>query len=285
MHPRAFVQNFFQKFFQDGTTTLAASLAFYTALSLGPLLILFATLASGIGEDLQRDFVNQVRDLAGAEAAITVQMVIQGTKTRPDLTSIASSFGVLTLLISASLFFGELRTALNRIFEITPRPHRFSGLKGIAWTLITDQILHIGFALAFIFAVIVSLVVSSFISAVVNEEIRTWAAILNIVVSSIFYVALFTCTFRYLPDRHQPWKRALRGGALTAVLFVIGKELIAIYLGRSALGSAYGAAGSIVVLLAWVYYSTLITFIGAQFSAVLTNRKQSAQEAQHVSHF
>ena len=246
---------------------------------------MFVTFAAKISEDLQRDFVEQVQNLVGANAAVAVQTVITGAKTRPDLTSIAGAFGVLTLLISASLFFGELRTALNRIFEVAPRPRRFSGIGGIAWTVLTDQILHITFALMFIFAVIVSLLVSSFISAAIDDEIRAIALLLNVIVSSVFYVALFTCTFRYLPDRHQPWKRALRGGAFTSVLFVLGKELIGIYLGKSALGSAYGAAGSVVVLLAWVYYSTLITFIGAQLSTVVTRGRKTAQEAQHLSHF
>jgi membrane protein len=272
MPARRFVEKFFQKFSRDETTTLAASLAFYTALSLGPMVILFVTLASQFSDDLQRDFVNQVQALAGNEAAVTVQMVIEGAKTRPDLTSLASAFGVLTLLFSASLFFGELRTALNRIFGVKPRVPRFSGYAGLALHAFLDLALHIGFALSFIIAVIVSLLVSSFISAALNEEIRAMASLLNIAVSYAFYAALFTCTFRYLPDRNQPWRRALRGGVITSVLFVLGKELIAFYLGNSAIGSAYGAAGSIVVLLAWVYYSTLITFIGAQLSALLSAR-------------
>lgn len=263
------VEKFFEKFFQDQTTSLAASLSFYTALSLAPLLILFVSIAARFSDELQRDFLREIHSLVGPEAAVAVEMVISSAKTRPDLTSIASVFGVLTLLLSASLIFGELRAALNRIFDVKAVPPKFSGYLGVVWHAIVNRALHVGFALTFIFALIASLLVSSFISAAINSEVRSLASSLNIIISFAFYIGLFTFTFRYLPDRNQPWRVSFKGGTITAFLFVVGKELIGTYLGQSAVGSAYGAAGSIIVLLVWVYYSTLITFIGAQLSSLL----------------
>lgn len=128
------VETFFEKFFRDETTSLAASLSFYTALSLAPLLILFVSIAAQFSTQLQSDFLLQVRSLVGPEAATAIEMVIVNAKTRPDLTSVASIFGILTLLSAASLIFGELRTALNRIFEVKALPPKFSGFLALSGT-------------------------------------------------------------------------------------------------------------------------------------------------------
>ena len=181
--------------------------------------------------------------------------------------------GIFTLLISASLIFGELRSALNRIFEVRPIPPKREGFVWVLFHLVRDRVLHIGFALTFILALIVSLITTSLISATLDAEAKATAQAINIAISFVFYIGFFTLVFRYLPERHQGWLKSARGGALTAFLFVLGKEIIGLYLGSSALGSAYGAAGSIVLLLAWVYYSTLITFVGAQVSALIPKRR------------
>jgi membrane protein len=263
-----FIRNFLAKFSKDQTTTLAASLAFYTALSLAPLVILFVTISSQFSLELQNNFVSEAEFVVGSEGAAAFDMIIESAKTRPDLTSIASLVGVLTLLLSASMIFGELRNALNRIFEVAPRAAPKPGYFRKAWAVAREHILHVGFALCFILILILSLAASSIINAA-ESNTNSAAAVINIVLSLISYVILFALTFRYLPDRRQPWRRAIRGGALTAVLVVFGTEIIGLYLGNTAIGSAYGAAGSVIVLLVWVYYSTLITFVGAQVSALL----------------
>ncbi len=263
-----FFESFITKFTKDETTTLAASLAFYTALSLAPLVILFVTISSQFSLELQTNFINEAQTIVGEEGASAFDMIIESAKTRPDLTSIASVVGVFTLLLSASMIFGELRGALNRIFEVEPKVQTKPGLMRATWVFIRERIVHVGVALCFILILILSLAASSFINAA-ESNVRSVAALVNVCISLAFYIFLFGLTFRYLPDHKQSWKRALRGGVLTAVLFVIGKEGIGLYLGNSAIGSAYGAAGSVIVLLVWVYYSTLITFVGAQVSAIL----------------
>jgi len=272
---KMFLFSFIDKFTKDDTTTLAASLAFYTALSLAPLVILFVTISSQFSLELQNNFVSEAEHVVGREGAAAFDMIIESAKTRPDLTSIASLVGIFTLLLSSSMIFGELRAALNRIFEVAPRPSPKPGYADAIWSMVRERIIHVGLALCFILILIFSLAASSIINAAESHS-RSMVSAINISLSLISYVGLFSLTFRYLPDRRQPWRRALRGGALTALLFVAGKEVIGLYLGNSAIGSAYGAAGSVIVLLVWVYYSTLITFIGAQVSAILIpSRKRS----------
>lgn len=267
------VKNFFnallERFNRDQTTTLAASLAYYTALSLAPLLILFVTIAAKVSDRLQTTFVSQVSALVGGDAAKAIEAIMDSAKSRPDLSTIAGFFGILTLAVSASLIFGELRSDLNRIFEIDIPTYPEDSFLMSIWRFVRARMLHVGLALSFIFTLIVSLIVSSVLSSAFVTEAPLIANVANIGISAFFYIGLFALMFRYLPDKRLSWRRAVKGAFLTSVLFVIGKEVIGLYLGNSALGSSYGAAGSIIVLLVWVYYSALITFVGAQVSSLL----------------
>lgn len=265
---RQFFHSFFDRFQREHTTTLASSLAYYTALSLAPLVILFVTVSSKFGSDLQASFLAQVQAVVGADAAKTFEIVIQNAKERPDLATASGLLGALTLLLSASLIFGELKQALNQIFHNPPKhPESTSSVKKILH-FIETRLLNAGLALSFILLMIVSLIFSSIVSASIGEDQGAWRFV-NIAISYISYIGVFTLIYRYLPDPHIRWAPALKGGSLTALLFVIGKELIGLYLGNSALGSSYGAAGSLIVLLVWVYYSALIIFIGAHLSSML----------------
>lgn len=265
------IERFFEKFSKDETTTLAASLAFYMALSLAPLVILFVAISSKFSAELQSDFMARVEGIMGDDAARAVGLVIEGAKSRADLTSLAGIFGVVTILISASLIFGQLRVALNRIFGVEPPTSNLDSFFSLAKQFVKERLAHMGMALIFILILIGSLIVSSVFSSSFEEGRNYLARSLSIGVSFSCYILIFTAIFRYLPDAHQPWRRALQGGLLTAMLFEIGKELLGIYIGRSAVGSAYGAAGSLIVLLVWVYYSTLIIFVGAQMSSLLSS--------------
>jgi membrane protein len=271
---KTFLTSLFDRFTLGQTTTLAASLSYYTALSLAPLLILFISISSKLDSHLQLTFIKQMQSLMGQDAAKTFEIIIQNANERPDLASASGVAGFVTLLLSASLIFGELKTSLNRIFQQRRQPQpeqKDSNLQAI-WKFIKARFLQIGIVLSFLFIMIVSLMLSSLITASLDTHKVLWGW-LNICVSLFFYVLIFSLLFRYLPDSRIKWKQAFRGGVITALLFVIGKELIGIYLGNSAIGSAYGAAGSIIVLLVWVYYSALITFIGAHVSSLLLWRE------------
>ncbi|NJL24397.1 MAG: YihY/virulence factor BrkB family protein [Calothrix sp. SM1_5_4] len=268
-----FIAKLMDKFAKDQTPTLAASLAFYTALSMAPILILFVAVASKFSDSLQAELLTQARNVVGVDAAKAVEIVIEGAKNRTDLTSAAGILGTLTLLISAGLIFGELRFALNRIFGVEDGPARFDGFLGTVARYLWKHLVQTGFALIVIVSLVVSLAASSVLSSSLRPHASSAALALNVLASLAFYVLIFTAMFHYLPNRRPPWKNSIQGGVLTAPLFVLGKELLGIYLGNSALGSAYGAAGSFILLLVWVYYSSLITFIGAQVSSLLTRGK------------
>lgn len=284
MHMRRFLSRFLDKFFADDTLTLAASLAFYAALSLAPFLVLFVSVTGLMHENLQRDLVVQVAVLAGHDAAEAVEMVIQSAERQPHATSVAGIIATITLILSASLIFSQLRVTLDRIFSVHAPHVEESWLKFI-WDFIRARVSDIVLALIALIIAIGSVFASTYILAQFDGESGFFIALGNSIVSAAIYVGLFALLFRYLPTTRVRWWRALQGGAITAVLFVIGKELIAYYLGRRALSSAYGAAGSIVALLVWVYYSALIIFIGAQVSSLLTPARRAPEKLDPPSPF
>lgn len=281
MAVKDFLTRFVNKFMADDTTTLAASLAFYTAFSLAPLLILFVSVTARLDTNLQQGLIGQVQGLAGADAAKTVASVIHGAKAQPRLTSLAGIAGVVTLLLSASLIFGQLRATLNRILNIPPATHSAETVAHMILAYVHGKLLTMLIAVAFILLMIASVLISTIATVFSFVQEGPLAMALNAVISAAVYVFLFTLLFHFLPDRHMKWKCALQGGAITAILFVIGKELIGLYLGSASLGTAYGAAGSVIVLLVWVYYSALITFVGAQVSSLLGNNAPGVPTGAH----
>ncbi len=280
MTPTVFLKSFFARFARVQTTTFAASVAVYTTLTLAPMLLLFVTLTSRMTSSYQAEFEYQVLALLGADAAEAINTIVgsivSNAKARPDLATFSGVIGTVMLLLSSGLVFGELRVAINRIFETTNPPDDSETTLEVILHFVRDRLIHVGFALVFIGLMAVSLLLSSFLSSAFSSSFSadpsTWKAF-NVVASFFFYAGLFALVFRYLPNRRTQWRGSLLGGFITSILFVIGKELIGLYLGQSALGSAYGAAGSVVVLLAWVYYSAMITFVGAHVSAMLLLKK------------
>jgi membrane protein len=276
MSAKKFLTSLFDRFVETRTTTLAASLSYYTALSLAPLLILFIAISSKLDMHLQQTFLNQMQSLMGTDGASAFELVIQNAKQRPDLASASSLAGFLTLLFSASLIFGDLRSSLNQIFN---QKSHLSNPDETFWQSVLEffkkRIFQIGLVVGFLFLMIMSLILSSFITASFSIHKVLWGG-LNILISLAFFIGIFGLLFRYLPDSRIQWRQAIKGGLITAFLFVLGKELIGLYLGNSAIGSAYGAAGSLIILLVWVYYSALITFLGAHVSSLLILRDRTS---------
>lgn len=265
---------FVDRFQNKQTTTWASSLAFYTALSLAPLLVLFLVVSSQLSPGLQEIFLQEVHSLMGPVAATTIVMIMQNAKDRPDLMSFSGLISVATLLLSASLIFGELRSALNSIFD-NDVPAEDVPFGRATWLFIKARVLQMGLVLGFLFIIIVSLVASTIISSTFAGVTGALSTVFNMIASMIIYVFLFSILFHYLPEKKLPWKRSIQGGLITSALFLVGKELIGLYLGQSAISSSYGAAGSLVVLLAWVYYSALIIFIGAHISFMLHSEERN----------
>ncbi|MES2822373.1 MAG: YihY/virulence factor BrkB family protein [Pseudomonadota bacterium] len=250
---------------------LAAALAYYTIFSLAPLLILVIAIAGMvIGGDVARSqLVDQLQQLVGTDGAAVIDTVITvASKPNQSTSIIASIIGVLVLIFGAVGVFVQLQDALNTIWEVAPRPER--NIR----TFIFHRFLSFGIVLGIAFLLLVSLAISAAL-AFLNEFIGNLApemgfllSIINIVVSFSVITLLFTLIFKYLPDVKIAWSDVIIGAMITALLFTIGKYLIGLYLGRSTFSSAYGAAGSLVVLLVWIYYSAQIIFFGAEFTQV-----------------
>jgi membrane protein len=261
-----------QEWSEDKASRLAAALSYYTIFSLAPLLVIVISIAGLVfGEDAaQQQLVGQIEGLVGEEGAFAVQEMIAGaSQTRDNV--LAAVIGFIVLLFGAAGVFGQLQDALNTIWEVQPKDSR-----GIL-ELIKDRFISFGMVLGIGFLLLVSLVVSAGLAALSNFLVGLLPAyeiimqIISFVVSFAIVSLLFALLFKYLPDVKVAWKDVWLGAIVTALLFTIGKELIGLYLGRSAVASTYGAAGSLVVLLLWIYYSGQILFFGGEFTQVYAN--------------
>ena len=248
---------------------LAASLSLYSLLSLAPLVILTIAVASlAFGQSAaQRALIDEVQDLMGGEGARTVQTVIEHGK-EPHAGGVASLIGVIILIAGASSVFGELQSALNKIWEVKPASD------ADLWSLMKSRMVSFALVLGFGFLLLVSLVFSAgltafgrFFSAHLSLPTPLLAAT-NALVSFAGIFVLIALILRYVPDVSLRWKEVWQGAVATAVLFTAGKALLGLYLGSTAVGSAYGAAGSLIVVILWVYYSAMIFYFGAEFTRV-----------------
>ena len=249
---------------------LGAALAFYSILSLAPLVILtVAIVVLVFGHSAaQDDLIEQAQNMLGQEGAGAVKAVLQHAQ-KPASGIVASVIGAITLLFGASGVAGELQSALNRIWDAK------SENPGGIWGAVKQRLFSISMVLGVGFLLLVSLVISAALAAL-GKFYGTLLPMpqfvldaINFVVSMAGIAVLFALIFRYVPPVSVAWKTAWVGGSVTAVLFTIGKFLIGLYLGKSAVGSPYGAAGSIIAIIVWVYYSAMIFLLGAEFTHVL----------------
>ncbi|MBE9014372.1 YihY/virulence factor BrkB family protein, partial [Pseudanabaenaceae cyanobacterium LEGE 13415] len=255
---------------EDNVPLLAAALAYYTMFSLAPLLIIVIAIAGAIyGEEAARgEIVQQIQGLVGREGAEFIQSMIQNAN-RPDSGGgIATLVGIGFLIFGASGVFGQLQAALNTIWEVKPKPGR------AVKSFIQARFLSFAMVLVIGFLLLVALVLSAALSGISSyfggflPEAFQIGRILNFVLSFALITLLFASIYKFLPDVEVPWKNLWVGAAVTALLFNIGKYLIGLYLGNSSVGSTYGAAGSLVVVLLWVFYSAQILLFGAEFTQV-----------------
>jgi len=255
----------------DNAPRLGASLAYYTMLSVAPLLVIVTTIA-GLAygrEAAQGQLVYEMKDMVGPEGAQAIQAMMQNAN-QPTTGIISSVIGVVVLLLGAAGVFIELQDSLNLIWGATSKAP--SGI----WGFIRTRLLSFLMILVIGFLLLVSLAVTAGLSALGKylggpDPTFLFQAV-NFVVSLGVITLLFALIFRWLPDVHIAWRDVWIGAAITAVLFTIGKFAIGLYLGNSSIGSAYGAAGSLAVFLVWVYYSAQILYFGAEFTQVYARR-------------
>ncbi|HEX6643596.1 MAG TPA: YihY/virulence factor BrkB family protein [Gemmatimonadales bacterium] len=267
----------------DGAPRLGASLAYYTLFSLGPILVVSIAIAgAAFGEEaVQGRIVTEIDGLVGTEGARAVQALLQAAS-REEGGTIATILGALTFVLATTGAFLELQYALNRVWRVQPKP----GLSVRAFLL--DRLRSFGLVVAIGFLLLVSLAVSAALAALGDLIGKgsgfpaVWMAV-NTVVSLGVVATLFALLYKFLPDVELRWRDVWIGAIITAVLFTLGKSLIGLYLGRSATASSYGAAGSIVVLMLWVYYTSQVVLLGAEFTRVFTRTTRARPEPQEFA--
>ncbi|MGJ7490918.1 YihY/virulence factor BrkB family protein [Variovorax sp. ZT4R33] len=254
----------------DFAPSMGASISYYTVFSLAPLLVIVIAIAGAIfGRDaVQGEIVAQLQGLIGREGAEAVQGMIKSADA-PGKGLIAGGISIVVLLIGATTVFAELQSALDRIWHV-PEADKPSGV----WAVLRARVLSFGLILGLVFLLMVSLLVSAGVAA-----FGSWAGglmpgseillmVLNTAVSLGIMALLFAMIFKLMPTADIAWRDVWIGAAVTAVLFEVGKTLIGLYIGKSGVAETFAAAGSLVVLLAWVYYAAQIFLLGAEFTKV-----------------
>jgi membrane protein len=267
---------------KDNAGRLGAALSYYTLFSLAPLLIVAIAVAGMVfgREAAQGQIVAQLRDLVGEAGAHAVQDMIENSR-RPAAGVLATVIGVVTLFLGATGAFAELKSALNIVWDVDDAGSGLrSLLRGRLWAF--AMVLAVGFLL------MVSLLISAALAAA--DGFFTWMGIppalvqlTNAASSFLVITALFALLFKFLPDTEVQWGDVWVGAALTSALFTVGKMLIGLYLGRSSVASVYGAAGSVVVLVVWVYYAAQIFFFGAEVTQAYARAHGSRRKTSNLS--
>jgi len=280
----ALIQGTFREWREDNAARLAAALAYYTTFSLAPLLVLVIAIAGLVGgrDAAQNQVMGQLSGLIGLEGGEFVQSMIQSASSRPATGLAASLIGAVTLLFGALGAFGELQNSLNTIWDVKPKPVQgfWQGIQ----RYITSRLLSFTMVIGVGFLLLASLVVSAALTSLgqylsgLNLLAEFWLQLINLVISFVVVTLLFMMIFKFLPEVKIAWKDVLLGAAVTSVLFNLGKFLIGLYLGRSSVGTTFGAAGSLAILLIWIYYSAQILFLGAEFTQVYTKFRRGGEK-------
>ncbi len=253
---------------------LAAAVSYYTLLSLAPI-VLVAVAVTGLlfrREAVETRIVREMRSLVGESGAEVIRGVLRNASD-PANGKLSLVIGIVTLLAGATTVFVQLQDSLNRIWDVEAKPR-----KSAIWSFVRERLLSLAMVLGVGFLLLVSLLVSTALSA-----FGDWAGaaaldspgflrFVDTAISIGVVTLLFAMMFKYLPDAQVSWRDVWFGALATSVLFAAGKFLIGLYLGRASVGSAYGAAGSIVVLMVWVYYASIIFFFGAELTHVASRR-------------
>jgi len=255
--PPGFWKRFFNDVSDHGVPVLSAALAYYTTLSLSPLVLLSVVFIGALYPSAQDRFVAEIGGLVGHDGQKVIQTIIQNASDKPDLRSAAGWIGAILLLVSASAVFGQLQTALNTVWGMTSK--KISGWKGF----LRRRLFSAGVLLAVLFLTLVSFVAQALLNLIYSSDAVALKAVWW-TFSVLLYACLFATLYRWLPDGRVPWTTAFRGGLITTALFIVGRALIGLYLSKSNTAGAYGPAGALIVVLLWVYYSAMVFLLSAQ---------------------
>ncbi|MFY2764679.1 YihY/virulence factor BrkB family protein [Arenimonas sp. MALMAid1274] len=267
-----------QRFIDRDLLAHAAALSFYALVSLAPLLLLVLWFTASMLPSAQAALLEQISALAGNHAAEVAATVLDSAQDRPDLGSLAGLWSTLLLFVGATVVFAQLQATLNAIFATDAEQ-----LSGGALVWLRKRIFSFGVVLALGFLLLVSMMLTTAVQVLFANLPSLVPTVGNLITLGLYVVA-FALLYHYLPDRRVRWRQAFLGGAVTASLFVLGRWLIGLYIAQAAPGSAYGAFGTLVVLLVWMYYAALVFFVGALITAVIDERLQARRRTQDPSH-
>jgi membrane protein len=272
-----------REFIDDDCATMAAALSYYTVFALPPLLLLILLLVGALVDpsEVSGSLQTQLQSLMGPQAGKTIRTILEHAQMPGSGGVIATIVGIVVLIVGATGVFGQLQAALNRAWEVKPDPNQ-GGIKNF----LVKRVFSFGMILGLAFLLLVSLVLSTVLAAFGGALGRwlpegfsaTLLQVINFVISFGVITVLFAAIFRVLPDAKVRWRDVWVGASATAFLFVVGKTLIGIYLGRSNPGEAFGAAGSLALLLVWIYYSSMIVLFGAEFTQAWADERGSGIE-------
>jgi membrane protein len=265
-------------FIEDDCMDSAAALSYYTIFSLPALLVLILMLVSAVMDpsDVRGGLESQMQSLMGPSAGGQVRTIIEEAEQRPSSGFLPTILGIVGLIFGATGAFGQLQKTLNRAWNVEPDPNQ-GGIK----SFLSKRVFSLGIILVIAFLLLVSLVISAALSGM-GDRLGSFLPAglsgpvlqaLNLAISLAVITLLFAAMFKVLPDAKISWRSVWPGAIFTGVLFVLGKYLIGLYLGQSNPGEAYGAAGSLAVLLLWVYYSSLIVLFGAEFTETWAEKR------------
>ncbi len=263
----AVIKETFANWREDKASRLAAALAYYTVFSLSPLLVIVIAITGFVlgRRAAEGQIVGQIQNAVGATVANTIQTMIQNAS-NPRAGVIATVLGIVGLVFGASGVFNELQDGLNTVWNVMPRPDR--GIRGT----IRDRLWSFAMVVGIAFLLLLSMIASAVVSALGGRFAQLLPGmaflpqLINLVVSFLVIAVLFAMVYKILPDVTLAWRDVWVGAAVSSLLFTAGKYGIGLYLAKTGAGSAYGAAGSLAVILLWVYYSAQILFLGAEFT-------------------
>ena len=272
MSPRVFIQLFWkaiQSWFEDGASRYGAAIAYYTLFALAPVLIVVIAIAGAFfgDEAVRGQIVTQIAGLIGHDGAEAIQSILQRAS-EPREGIGATILGTLTLILATTGAFLEMQAALNKIWHVKTEPGPWFDFKAF----LSRRLRSLGVVVSIGFILMVSLAISAGVSAVaawLGDRAGAWPVVITAVTQLVgiaVATALFAVLYRVLPDVQLEWRHVLVGALTTAVLFSVGQRLIGLYLGRTAIASPFGAAGTIAIILVWVYYSAQIVLLGAAFT-------------------
>lgn len=265
-----FIKKVILEFFDDNVLKYSASLSYYTVFSLAPMLIIIISICGMLfgREAVQGQVYAQIKDLVGSQAALQIQDTIKNIHLTQN-TPVATTISVIILVIGGTGIFGEIQDSLNRIWGLKIKT------KKAWWRLILSRLLSFSLIISLGFVLMVSLLLNALIAIVANRLNKlilgfekVFIPVIDNLLTFLITILMFAVIFKVLPDAKIKWKDVIVGAFITAILFTLGKIGIGFYLGSSDLATVYGAAGSVVIIMIWAYYSSMILYLGAEFTKV-----------------